>query len=231
MRRRVVGILTFALCGALATFTVAWACALWAPNTPFPDPTTVSPGDIPYPRAAPAEWSSPFLAQHSSSFGSSFIGAAAQVAPGQITTYEHVSAVGQSVFQFGWPFRALEYEARLYMLDPPSGPPSSHPIHFVGDVGEVPTSLVPSEHRLRRLPIRPICAGFIANTLFYAAILWLLIRGPFALRRFLRVRRGLCPKCAYPMGESAVCTECGIALPRRRRKPCGADRCQARLEL
>ncbi len=41
--------------------------------------------------------------------------------------------------------------------------------------------------------------------------------GPFALRRFLRVRRGLCPKCAYPMGESSVCTECGRALPKRAR--------------
>ena len=38
-----------------------------------------------------------------------------------------------------------------------------------------------------------------------------------ALRRVLRVRRGLCPKCAYPMGESAVCSECGQALPKRLR--------------
>ena len=61
----------------------------------------------------------------------------------------------------------------------------------------------------------PIWPGFALNTLFYATLLWLLLPGPFALRRFLRVRRGLCPKCAYPMGESAVCTECGRALPRR----------------
>ena len=44
--------------------------------------------------------------------------------------------------------------------------------------------------------------------------LWLLIPGPFALRRFLRTRRGLCPRCAYPVGESAVCSECGRELPR-----------------
>ncbi len=63
------------------------------------------------------------------------------------------------------------------------------------------------------LPLHPIWPGFAINTLFYAAILWLLLPGPFALRRFLRLRRGLCPKCAYPMGESVVCTECGGALP------------------
>ena len=67
------------------------------------------------------------------------------------------------------------------------------------------------------LPYTPIWPGFAINTFFYTALLWLLIPGPFVLRRFLRVRRGLCPKCAYPMGESAVCTECGGALAKRAR--------------
>ena len=67
----------------------------------------------------------------------------------------------------------------------------------------------------RALPLRPIPGGFAVNTLFYAAVLWLLIPGPFVLRRFMRVRRGLCPACAYPRGESDVCSECGKALPGR----------------
>ncbi len=62
------------------------------------------------------------------------------------------------------------------------------------------------------IPYAPIWPGFAVNTILYAAILWLLICGPFALRRFIRVKRGLCPACAYPMGESAVCSECGKAL-------------------
>ena len=62
------------------------------------------------------------------------------------------------------------------------------------------------------IPLRPIWPGFVINTLFYAVILWLLIPGPFALRRFIRRRRGLCPGCGYLVGESDVCTECGIAL-------------------
>ncbi len=68
-------------------------------------------------------------------------------------------------------------------------------------------------HTVVTCPLRPLWPGFAIDTIFYAAILWLLIPGPFVLRRFLRVRRGLCPKCAYPMGESAVCTECGRSLP------------------
>ncbi len=69
----------------------------------------------------------------------------------------------------------------------------------------------------RVIPLRPIWLEFTANTLFYASLLWLLIPGPFALRRFLRLKRGLCLKCAYPAGESSVCTECGGALPKRAR--------------
>ena len=39
----------------------------------------------------------------------------------------------------------------------------------------------------KALPLRPIWPGFAVNTLFYAALLWLLIPGPFVLRRFIRV--------------------------------------------
>jgi hypothetical protein len=61
------------------------------------------------------------------------------------------------------------------------------------------------------LPIAMLWPGFAINTLFYAAILWLLFAAPFALRRRRRSKRGLCPKCAYPQGTSEVCTECGAA--------------------
>ncbi len=62
------------------------------------------------------------------------------------------------------------------------------------------------------IPLRPMWPGFAVNTIFYATILWLLIPGPFVLRRFFRRRRGLCVKCGYPVGESGVCTECGWEL-------------------
>ncbi|GEM_PF-1686215 len=67
------------------------------------------------------------------------------------------------------------------------------------------------------IPFYAVWPGFLVNTLLYALVLWLLWGGPFRLRRFIRVRRGLCPKCAYPMGESAGCTECGKTLPQRAR--------------
>ena len=84
---------------------------------------------------------------------------------------------------------------------------------------------IPSRRRTSaaRTPLRPIWPGFIANTIFYAAIMWLLICGLPSLAvgglARLRVRRSLCPKCAYPIGESSVCTECGRELPKRASTP------------
>jgi hypothetical protein len=69
--------------------------------------------------------------------------------------------------------------------------------------------------RIRVLPLGPIWPGFIINTLFYTLLLWLLFFAPFAARRTLRRRRGLCRECAYPIGVSPVCTECGAAVSRK----------------
>ena len=61
--------------------------------------------------------------------------------------------------------------------------------------------------------------GFVLNTLFYAPLLWLLLLvAPRYVRRLLRARRGLCRTCGYPVGEAAVCSECGRAV--------GIQRCQ-----
>ena len=77
-------------------------------------------------------------------------------------------------------------------------------------------TFLPSDRGLpRAVPLHPIWTGFAVDTLFYATILWLLIPGPFVLRRFVRLKRGRCVKCGYPMGQSVVCSECGKALPGR----------------
>ena len=66
----------------------------------------------------------------------------------------------------------------------------------------------------RVLPLIPIWPGFAINTLFYATILWLVIPGPFALRRLIRRKRGLCVACGYDLSHADhdACPECGVAL-------------------
>ena len=65
----------------------------------------------------------------------------------------------------------------------------------------------------RFLPLRPLWPGFAINTVFYAVMLWLLFAAPSALRRRWRIRRGLCPKCAYDLRggppDGGACPECG----------------------
>lgn len=59
------------------------------------------------------------------------------------------------------------------------------------------------------LPTQPLLPGLIVNTLLYSLAAWVLISGPFIVRRVLRVRRKQCTGCGYPIGMSMVCTECG----------------------
>ncbi len=61
------------------------------------------------------------------------------------------------------------------------------------------------------LPLRPVWVGIVLSTLFYAALLWLVAYGPFALRRTIRRKRGHCINCNYNLrGEfTHGCPECG----------------------
>jgi hypothetical protein len=69
----------------------------------------------------------------------------------------------------------------------------------------------------RVLPLRPLWPGFAINTIFYAALLWVLWIAPGKIRRFIRIRRHRCPACGYQIdsapGIGPVCSECGAALP------------------
>lgn len=63
-----------------------------------------------------------------------------------------------------------------------------------------------------RMPLRPIWPGFAINTLVYAFVIGAAWSGVGTLCRAIRRRRGLCARCAYPVGASPVCTECGAAV-------------------
>jgi hypothetical protein len=69
----------------------------------------------------------------------------------------------------------------------------------------------------KTLPLRPIWCGAVVNTLFYAAVVLLMIRAPLVARWCLRRKLRLCPACGYNLrgGSSCGCPECGW---RRRRE-------------
>jgi hypothetical protein len=63
----------------------------------------------------------------------------------------------------------------------------------------------------RQLPLKPIWPGFAINSAINATALWLLVAALFAYRRHRRIKRGLCPACAYDLrgSDSSICPECG----------------------
>ena len=214
MRRRLLIAAIFLLAGAVVNVAVAWGIALAVEpvvNDSWNTGMTRSSGDY---------WSVSQIRRP----GSLHAGSArfrevpapdhvdtpgpADLAPSwsgfDVPSLEFASGLADSdcrmVDARGWPALTLWYES-----DTPDG------WEATGIAGGIKLSgYWEHEYRIpKALPLRPIWSGFAVNTVFYAAILWLLIPGPFALRRFIRVKRGLCPKCAYPMGESAVCSECG----------------------
>ncbi len=243
MKRRLLIVAVFLLAGAVVNVAVAWGCALWSPLPPPERMRGPTPADRAWwqEHARTGITPEPLLLSMTEAFGSDYrllTGAREDAGihvrvqlydDGLVQTFEFTSGQSnpnpwdQSLrAQAGWPLRSMAGErwqaaAPFNALKPvvhalalPPGPEAVH-------VAAIPiqrSTAGGAQHRLA--PLRPLWPGFAVNTLFYAAILWLLIPGPFALRRFIRVRRGLCPACAYPMGESAVCTECGKALAVRR---------------
>ena len=207
MKRVALTIVVFLLAGAVVNVAVAWGCAWWPRDAGWwgesvdQDP---SPIDITW-------WNKHVFPLYGTEllhlFETRDLGVDWRILRGPYFALRAECAIHVSS---GWPARSMSgetWEAWVFGQRQPSES-SNRLAMFVG-VGEWPGLM----------PLRPVWPGFAINTAFYAAILWLIIPGPFALRRLIRRqirrRRGLCPKCAYPMGESAVCSECGNKLPKR----------------
>jgi len=100
----------------------------------------------------------------------------------------------------GWPCRCLyvrfEYEDQVNPIR------VEHGLQF----------RIAKPGKFDQFPLHPIYSGFVVNSICYVAAVYLVFFAPFALRRMIRRRRGQCSACAYPIGTSGVCTECGVAV-------------------
>ncbi len=213
MRRHLFIAAIFLLAGAVVNVAVAWGCALWSPVVPpwpydeknlFP---WLSPG-TPWPRPVSPDWLPPSYGGWGYGLWVSngvFGGSPPRDRP---TPKEQPTDYWLSVLRFGVPLRACECEYQTEIFEP-----YARKTTFVCCIA-APDHLRPS-NSFGIIPLRPLWPGLVVNTIFYAVVLWLLVGGLFVLRRIVRLRRGLCPACAYPMGGSAVCSECGCELRHR----------------
>ena len=194
MKRWTLRILVLLLLGAIVNVAVAWGCETW--SLPSFAAKVVEDAEALewWKQSAPTTF--PRVAgecREAASVGVSYLTI-------DINFPAHASLFRSERLRSGWPLRCLEravwtdYARREHW----------HEHAWIVDVEWKPHLI---------LPLRPIWPGFAINTVFYAVILWLLFAAPFALRRRRRIKRGLCPKCAYDLRnrppDSTTCPECG----------------------
>ncbi len=217
MKRRLVTLAIFLLLGAVLNVAVAWGCATWSALKLVSRSWVGQPTEVDQrwwqqvvpagaaPRAS-AVW-------RSRSFGGDSLKILG-VRSGEAGKVDLATLV-----RYGWPWRSgagERWDLGTSWIAPP--PMLGDKVTTWRDADlqtsavsfDRPTWLGGSSFRL--LPLRPIWPGFAVNTIFYAAILWPLICGPFVLRRHLRRKRGLCVACGYDLrhAEHEVCPECGV---------------------
>ena len=89
------------------------------------------------------------------------------------------------------------------------------PVFPLLDRGMTPPAWIPDPHPARILPLTPVWPGALYSVLLYAALVWPLlwvVEFTWRHRHFrhdYRCKQGLCVHCAYPVGDFAVCPECG----------------------
>ena len=200
VKRRLLIVAIFLLAGAVVNVAVAWGCAACSkPTGVVRWSTSTGKRDHLWDDHRPSHF--PDIPQyksldHQDSFD--FGRRRSSVSVNQVH--------GMVVLDAGWPCYAVRGFLWGWQTEPGIvGQSISH--SFWLPKGSVFEKWLTSRH----IPLKPIWPGFVANTIFYAAFLWLLLPGPFALRRFIRVMRGLCPTCAYDLrhGEHDACPECG----------------------
>jgi len=223
-RRTIFKVLCLLAAGATLNVAVAWGCALWL------DPTTAegeesSPGirdqywvHLRYVRPGVAAFSA--AGETSPGFSETATPNAREFFPGwsQLQRQSDESLLltkwreSRRSIASGWPALSLWYQTSRWLETSSDLDPLINENIQGGIAMPEASPMLRAANYQRALPLCPIWPGFAINTLFYAGVLWMLFAAPFALRRMIRRRRGRCALCAYPIGQSPICTECGAAV-------------------
>jgi hypothetical protein len=203
MKRCAFKLLVFLLVfggGAIINVAVAWGIALWSSR---PRTYTLEWKGVDWLAKVPDDWPSPDRMWTLNGSMRIF------VLNGHTSSGDYIDqSFLQHEIQSGFPLYALSMFAKGVQSSPRKFP-----------VWEWNKRLrVPFENRatswnipVEGVPLNPLVSGFAINTIFYAAIAWVLFAAPGAVRRRLRRKRGQCAACGYSVCESVSgkCSECG----------------------
>src|SRR5262245_28275407 len=215
--RKLLKLGLFVVAGAIINVAVAWGCALIAStSTSLTITNRTIPGDhLVWPSyIRQAGWPGPHAGCHfRQGLG--------------IDHWYFESLLSEDlslyldVYECGWPWRCLTHHLMYPVGASMAGYPASSPLDAADPFlaradaeGKLYRGIVirrSSGHPMR-LPVVTLWPGFAINTIFYATIVGMLFAAPGQVcrfRRWWRIKRGLCPACAYPVGASPICTECG----------------------
>jgi hypothetical protein len=192
VKHLLVRILLFLLLGAIINVAVAWGCEYFdhGPKRDSVDLTDTQ-AESSWKSFAPSAWMNAPLDGRRLVYDTTVTD--------ELVLYADNDCRVMHIMHAGWPCKSLRGAV----------------LRFYGSGTLVKVELIHLVEwvELEWLPLRPIWPGVAINTVFYAAVLWLLFAAPFALRKWRRIRRGLCPKCGYDLRnrpiDSAVCPECG----------------------
>ncbi|MBX3403943.1 MAG: hypothetical protein KF699_11085 [Phycisphaeraceae bacterium] len=185
--KRLSGLIIAAVIGGAAlTVLVSWTCALW-PRVfvfqGFGTPMVIE------------QWGATFTSE-------------------QMPTGSPIGDMSALQVHVGWPWRTLRWTAEndawarwAHLVAPPTSAPG-----IMREGVKLPSLLINAQRAERRIPLDPIAAGLVRAVPFYTAVSLVMLILLGNLRRGVRVWRGQCPTCGYPVGPPEVCTECGLPL-------------------
>jgi hypothetical protein len=209
-RARIALVIVCLLLGAASNYPVAWVCAIWSQ----PDPSVF----VSTPPSEIQQLERKFQSEHWNAIENSNY---RMQSFGKVL--DHINGTKTVLsLQVGWPLICVAgqciFDEHLDERVMKWGLPSENSLKSDKDSEYRGILRIPESfprlgiEKGQWLPFQPRFAGFAFNTLFYAALSWLVIRLPFESRRRLRGWRGLCGRCAYPIGASTLCIECGTPV-------------------
>ena len=117
-------------------------------------------------------------------------------------------------YRIGWPWRALYWDS-VFTFHPGQFPNAQSHAKMMSDRAGFKYGLdIPLSSSWMRLPVMPVWNGLLLNVLLWS-VLWS-VPGPLlrGVRRYRRMRRGLCLACGYEVEDLEKCPECGTQCPK-----------------